>query len=158
MNQQAEPARHGVAINKRAPIILRGAIDVDAAPDLVWDVLSTIEGWPTWNPEVRSASLQGELAEGTSFRWKAGPSTLESTLVSVTAPKEIAWTGRSLGLSVIHVYTLEPHDGKTMVRTSESVEGMPARLFRGSIKRRMDESIEAGLAALKKEAERRASA
>jgi len=149
---------HGVAINARAPIILHGEIEIDAAATLVWELLSAIEGWPTWNPEVESASLEGELVEGTSFRWKAGPSTLESRLLSVVAPAQIAWTGKSMGLNVIHVYRLEPRGDKTVVRTDESVDGIPARLFRGPIRKRMDNAIEIGLKGLKTEAERRTAA
>jgi Polyketide cyclase / dehydrase and lipid transport len=126
-------------------------------PELVWEVLSTIERWPTWNPEVQSAGVEGELAEGTRFRWKAGPSVIKSKLISVAAPTQIAWTGKSMGVSVIHIYNLVPRNGRTLVRTAESVEGLAARLFRGPITRRMDSAIEAGLEALKAEAERRAA-
>ena len=120
-------------------------------------MLATIDGWPSWNPEVKSASLEGDLVPGTVFRWKAGPSRLVSRLVHVEAPSEIAWTGKSMGLNVIHVYGLEPRDGGTSVRTQESVEGVTARLFRGPIKKRMDGAIGAGLRSLKAEAERRAA-
>jgi hypothetical protein len=159
MTQQAlsDPVP-GVQVNENAPIILRHEIEVLAAPGIVWEVLSAIEGWPAWNAEVQSASLEGELAEGASFRWKAGPSTLKSKLVRVVAPEQIAWTGTSMGLNVIHVYDLESRDGKTLVRTAESAEGIPARLFRGPIKKRMDTALEVGLDALKAEAERRAAA
>ena len=120
-------------------------------------MLAKIDGWPSWNPEVKSASLEGDLAPGTVFRWKAGPSRLVSRLVHVEPPSEIAWTGKSMGLNVIHVYGLEPRDGGTSVRTQESVEGVTARLFRGPIKKRMDSAIDAGLRSLKAEAERRAA-
>jgi uncharacterized protein YndB with AHSA1/START domain len=159
MNHEAQHQRADeVAINERAPIRLAGEIEIAADPELVWDVLATIERWPSWNPEVSWASLQGEPAEGTRFRWKAGSSTIESRLVSVVAPVQIAWTGKSMGLRVVHIYDLEQRDGKTFVRTAESVAGVPARLFRGPIERRMQTAIEAGLEALKTEAERRAGA
>lgn len=151
------PTGPAVAINESAPVILDAEIEIAAPPELVWDVLSSIERWPTWNPEVRSASVDGGLAQGNTFRWKAGPSSLTSKLLTVAEPSEIAWSGRSMGLSVIHVYKLEPHEGHTLVRTVESVEGMPARLFRGPVKRRMDAAIDNGLKALKAEAERRAA-
>jgi len=144
-------------INESAPIILGGEVEIAASPEVVWDVLSTIEGWPSWNPEVKSASLEGNLSPGTEFRWKAGPSRLVSRLLRVEPQREIAWTGKTMGINVIHVYGLEPRNGGTVVHTDESVEGLTARLFRGSIKKRMDSAIDAGLQSLKAEAERRAS-
>lgn len=147
-----------VRINHEAPIVLSGELEVDAAPEVVWEVLSNVEGWPGWNPEVKSATLEGELRAGSVFRWRAGPSRIVSRLVRVLPSREIAWTGKAPGLEVIHVYRLEPRDGGTFVRTDESVEGIVARLFGGPLGRRMGASIEAGLQRLKTESERRAAA
>ena len=33
-----------------------------------------------------------------------------------------------MGLNAVHVYTLEPRDGATFVKTEESVEGLLARI------------------------------
>ena len=91
------------------------------------------------------------------MRWKAGPSRLTSTLRQVVPPQVIAWTGKSMGLDVIHVYTLEMRDGKTFVETQDAVEGLLARLLRGPLQKTMNDSLERGLRALKVEAERRTS-
>ncbi len=156
MNHRTQSAPAGpIEINAHAPIILSAEIEIDAPPELVWEVLSAIESWPSWNPEVKEATLDGDLAAGTLFRWKAGPSSLTSTLATVDRPSRIAWTGQSLGLSAIHVYNLEPRDGHTLVRTAESVQGIPARLLRGTLKKRMGTATDLGLQALKTETEQR---
>jgi uncharacterized protein YndB with AHSA1/START domain len=144
-----------VAINEQAPVVGRGEIEIAEAPELVWDVLTAIDRWPSWNPQVKSVDMQGDLAEGTQFRWKAGPSTITSTIRSVEAPRLIAWTGKTLSINAIHEYRLEPRDGKTSVRTEESYEGLIARLFRGPLQKTLDEALEEGLRHLKAEAERR---
>lgn len=71
------------------------------------------------------------MAEGSEFRWKAGPATITSTLRRVERPRLLAWTGKTFGVSAIHVYRLEPRDGHTSVRTEESWEGLLARIFGG---------------------------
>jgi len=109
------------AINVRAPILLAGEIEIAAAPELVWDVLTAIDDWPSWNSDVRAATLEGELAEGSIFRWRSGTS-LTSTITHVEPPRLIRWTGTSMGLSAVHVYELELREGKTLVRTEESAE------------------------------------
>lgn len=143
-------------INREAPIVLHQEIEIAAVADVVWGVLSAIEAWPTWNPDVASALLQGELKPGTSFHWRAGGSSVSSQLVQVAPAREIAWTGRAMGVSVIHVYRLEARDGATVVRTDESVEGLVARLFRRPLRARMDKALIDGLRCLCSEAERRA--
>jgi hypothetical protein len=117
-------------------------------------VLAKIDAWPSWNPGVKAAELEGDLATGSVFRWKAG-AKLTSTLTHVEPQRLIAWTGTSMGLNAVHVYTLEPRDGVTIVKTDESVEGLLARLFKRPLQKTMNKSIENGLSALKAEAERR---
>jgi hypothetical protein len=80
-------------INRAAPAIASGEAFIDADPKTVFSVISAIGAWPSWNPDVKSAELDGPVEPGTGFRWKAGASSLTSTLQVVDPPHEIAWTG-----------------------------------------------------------------
>ena len=124
-------------------------IEIEAEPRAVWDVLTDLENWPSWNPDVSSVSLAGELAEGTEFRWRAGPGTITSVLRYVEPPHVIAWTGRTLALDAVHVWRLEDGHGSTRVRTEESWSGLPARLFQRSLRRMLERSLEDCLQHLK---------
>ena len=55
-------------VNQNAPVVASDQIDVNADPGTVWEVISAIGAWPSWNPAVKTASLNGPLAEGTSLR------------------------------------------------------------------------------------------
>ena len=92
---------------------------------------------------------------GAAFRWKAGPGTITSTIQDVEPPRRIAWTGTSFGIKAIHVHTLEPRAGGTLVRTEESYDGLVARLFRRRLQTVLDTTLEGELQHLKAEAERR---
>lgn len=144
-------------IKTDAPGVARGEIEVAAAPEIVWDVLTDIAGWPGWNPDVKSASLEGPLAPGMQFRWKAGPGTITSTLQRVEPPRSIAWTGRTMGIEAVHVHRLEPRGDATLVRSEESWDGLLVRLLRRSLTRSLQRAIDSGLGHLKAEAERRAA-
>jgi uncharacterized protein YndB with AHSA1/START domain len=100
-----------------------GEIEIAASPEAVWEVLTVFARWPSWNPDVKSMSVQGPVAPGTVFRWKAGPGTITSTIQRVEPPWQIAWSGRTFGIKAIHFWQLEPRGGKTFVRTEESFEG-----------------------------------
>jgi hypothetical protein len=140
-------------MDRKPPVFAAGEIEIDAGLDTVWDLMATIDGWPGWNPEVKWSSLQGPLAPGSRFRWKAGPGTIASTLKRVERPHLLAWTGRTLGITAVHVWRLEPYEGKTLARTEESWRGLPASLFRASMQKRLQRSIDAGLSYLKAAAE-----
>jgi uncharacterized protein YndB with AHSA1/START domain len=142
-------------INQAAPVVGTSETEVAAARELVWDVLSAITHWPSWNPDVKSVSMHGALSEGSEFRWKAGPGTITSMLERVEPPQRIAWSGKTFGLAAMHIYVLEARNGTTLVRTEESYDGLVARLFRARLQKTLDGALERGLRHLKAEAERR---
>ena len=86
-----------------------------------------------------------------------GPGTITSTLRSVERPTELAWTGKTMGISAVHVWRFETRSGKTLVRTEESWEGALVRLLRGRMGKMLQEDVDASMPLLRAEAERRAS-
>ena len=142
-------------IDSAAPAVARGEIDIAARPEVVWDVLADIEGWPRWNASIASAELDGELAPGSTFRWKAGPGTITSTLRHVDPPRELGWTGTTFGIKAVHVHRLEQRGDSTHVTSEESWAGLPVRLLRGRMQKTLQKALDEGLALLKAEAERR---
>jgi uncharacterized protein YndB with AHSA1/START domain len=153
IQDDAGPAESG--INPVAPVVGASVIEIAAARELVWDVLTGIERWPSWNPDVKSVSMDGGVFEGSVFRWKSGAATITSTLEHVEAPRRIAWSGKAFGLNAIHAYALEARNGTTLVHTEESYDGLVARVFRSRLQKTLDDALEGGLQHLKVEAERR---
>jgi uncharacterized protein YndB with AHSA1/START domain len=143
-----------VEIDNKARVVGSSEIEVSATPELVWAVLTDIGRWPSWNPAVASVSFEEGFEEGSQFRWKAGPGTITSTIRDVDAPRRTAWTGTSLGIQAIHVHTLEPRSGGTLVRTEESYAGLLASILRGPLRRMLDRTLQGELEHLKAEAER----
>jgi uncharacterized protein YndB with AHSA1/START domain len=136
-------------VNKAAPVVAASEIEVAAPPDAVWDVLTDFDRWPTWNPDVKSMSFDGDVAEGSKFRWRSGPGRIVSTIRRVERPRLIGWTGKTFGASAVHVYRLEGRDGHTLVKTEESFEGPVARLARRPMQRMLEKALEKGLSHLK---------
>ena len=143
-------------IHREAPIKGSAETEIDAPPELVWEVLTTFAEWPRWNPDVTELAMEGMLEVGTVFRWKSGPGTITSTLQVVLPPLEVAWTGKTLGLRAVHVYRLRPLNGGTSITTEESWDGWVARFFRRRMQKTLDKAMQAGLESLKAEAESQA--
>jgi uncharacterized protein YndB with AHSA1/START domain len=144
-----------VEVNRNAPVVAADEIEIAASPQTVWDVLTDLESWPRWNPDVKSMSMEGGLAKGSVFRWRAGPGTITSTIQDVRPPTLIAWTGTTFGIKAKHVYRIEPRGEATLVHTEESYEGLVARLLRGSLQKTLEKGLSDGLRYLKAETERR---
>jgi uncharacterized protein YndB with AHSA1/START domain len=143
-------------IDPAAPVKATAEIDIAANPERVWEVIAGIDGWPSWNPDVESAALQGDMAPGSVFRWKAGGVNITSELQAVDRPHLLGWTGQAVGLRARHVYRIEPGGAGTHLITEESYGGWAARLFRRRMQRTLERALEAGAGHLKAEAERRA--
>jgi hypothetical protein len=70
-------------VDQRPPVVSVSDIDIATPSDLVWDVLTGIDNWPSWDPNTSAASVAGEIDkidEGTTFTFKAGPGTIRSVI------------------------------------------------------------------------------
>jgi uncharacterized protein YndB with AHSA1/START domain len=144
----------GPAIDEGAPVTSSAEGEIDASIERVWAVLTAIEQWPSWNPDVKSVSVIDPVAEGSTFRWKAGPGTITSLVEHLDRPRSIAWSGKTLGIRAYHVWHLEDQDRKTIVRTEESYAGLVAWLLRRSLQNTLDAALTDGVRYLKAEAEK----
>jgi hypothetical protein len=144
-----------MVISKDAAVIASAEVEVAAGAGVVWDVIADIPGWPSWNPDVNLASLSGPLAPGSEFRWRSGPGSIKSTLQQVQPPHLISWTGKTMGITAVHVWAFTPQDNSTLVRTEETWDGFVPRLLRKPMLQVLQRYIDRGLASLKVEAERR---
>lgn len=145
-------------VDRSAPAAASGSIGIEAAPEVVWDVLTNIEAWPSWNPGVRTAVLDGQLVPGATFRWKAGPGTITSMIQELDPPNRITWRGSTVGIKALHVYRIEASTSGTSVVSEEWWAGLPVRLLRGLLRKQLQKSTDAWLRHLKREAECRSSA
>jgi uncharacterized protein YndB with AHSA1/START domain len=141
-----------VQIDESAPVTARREIGVAASREIVWELLTTMDKWADWNPDVKTAS-QPALEKGGVFRWKAGPASLTSTLAEVDRPTQLGWTGTSMGMQAVHVWHLETDGTGTLARTEESWSGTLPRMLPGMMRRSLEKTLDSWLTHLKAEAE-----
>lgn len=122
---------------------------IHASPARVWAVLTDIQRWPEWQPGVTFVSRVAPLGVGTTFRWRANGLTIRSTLRELEPGRCMAWTGRALGMTASHVWTLQPHDEGTYVMTQESLSGWLARFMGWLMPEFVARTLQNGLDALK---------
>ena len=75
-----------------APVITRDEIVIAAPIQTIWDIQTDVAGWPSWQPDVDDAAIDGPLSVGYVFRRKgsspstSGPSTSKPTGCSSEPP------------------------------------------------------------------------
>ncbi|QRN99645.1 SRPBCC family protein [Archangium violaceum] len=143
-------------IDRNAPVIVAEEIRILAPPARVWDLLTEIDRWPDWNPDISTAVLGGAVAVGSTFRWTTAGLAIVSTIGEVVPGKRLAWSGDTHGIFGIHVWTLDPGDSTgrtTLVRTVESWSGEVVRQDPEALRGQLEAAITAWLGHLRSEAE-----
>lgn len=141
------------SINNNAPVKCSKTIIINASSEKVWAVLTNIDKWATWQTDISSPKLNGDLKTATTFDWKTGGTTIHSTLHTVEPYKNFGWTGKTFGLFAIHNWTLTENNGQTTVAVDESMEGFLAKLFKKTFNKNLEKGMQNWLNLLKQKCE-----
>jgi short-subunit dehydrogenase len=119
---------HPVGKTSQPPIEVRNETVILASPERVWSLLSDVAGWPSWYRaclwvRVESTDKAGRPA---SFRWKAHPVTLRSTIVASERPHSFAFVADARGLHAERRFTIRrtPDGLSTLVVSHEIQVGL----------------------------------
>ena len=140
-------------IDRDAPVITHGEILIAAPLATIWNIQTNIPSWPTWQPDVSAASIDGPLAVGTVFHWQTGGLSITSTIQEIEPQRRIVWSGPAQGIEAVHVWTLTPGENGVRVHTEESWNGEPVRSQLDTMQHALDQSLKAWLENLKRAAE-----
>ncbi|HKQ25767.1 MAG TPA: SDR family NAD(P)-dependent oxidoreductase [Burkholderiales bacterium] len=125
----------------RPPIEVHNEIMIRASAERVWDLLTDVERWPSWYRACRWVRVESRDRAGrpVSFRWKAHPVELRSTVVAADRPQSFAIDADAYGLHAERTFTVRPTpDGlSTVVTSHETQVGLPAWLGRAFLARRL---------------------
>lgn len=113
----------------------------------VWDLLTDVEHWPFWYRACRwvrvestgSAASTSSAARPVSFRWKAHPVELRSTVVATDRPHSFAFVADAWGLHAERAFTMRstPDGLSTVVVSDETQVGLLPQLGRVFLARRL---------------------
>ena len=109
----------------RPPIEVHNEIVIPASAERVWDLLTDVEGWPSWYRACRWVRVEptGGAARPASFRWKAHPVVLRSKVVAADRPRSFTFVADAQGLHAERTFTLRPSpDGLSTVVVSHETQ------------------------------------
>ena len=131
-------------------------IEINAAPEKVWSVLSDIERWPEWTPSMLSVKLveDGPLAPGTQAIVHP-KGTVESTwtVSEVTPNRSFTWDTKVRGARTVGGHEISPTAGGSRVTLSIVVDGFAAKLLKPIIGRTITTNMDQEAEGLKRVSE-----
>ena len=138
---------------------LHTEIDIDAAPEVVWQVLTDLDKYGEWNPFITSSVGSPEVGERLVNRMEApggSPMTFKPEVTVVEHGKTFEWLGR-LGLPGLfdgrHRFDVRSSPRGVKLIQSETFDGVLVRFMRKSLDTTTKAGFEAMNAALKERAE-----
>lgn len=143
---------------------LETEVNIDASPQIVWDILTDLDDYPDWNPFIVSSEGTAAVGERLSNRMEppGGKAITFRPTVTEVEPNEVfEWLGR-LGLPGVfdgrHRFELEATpSGGTHLAHTEELNGALVRFMRKSLDTQTLQGFEEMNAALKTRAEARAA-
>jgi hypothetical protein len=142
-------------LNPQAPVRSKHTIRVQAPTERTWQVLSEVNNWPAWQPDIAYAHLHGPAQNGARFDWSAsGFLPIHSTLHTVEPGAKFGWSGWAFGAFAVHNWQFTSREGYTEVTAEESMEGWLVSLMQPVLQPALDKGNARWLERLKQQAER----
>jgi uncharacterized protein YndB with AHSA1/START domain len=142
-----------MTINQEAPVFQSKAITIDAQPEKVWEVLTEIDKWPSWNSKITKSTINDQPSVGVSFTWKTNGSKIKSQIHTFDPEKTMGWKGKAFGVKAVHNWYLKPVNNGTRVMVEESMEGWIIALMKKKMNSILEKDMIYWLEQLKIESE-----
>jgi hypothetical protein len=136
------------------------AVDIEASPNAVWQVLTDFAAYPEWNPFIRRIEGRADRGEELSVSIQPpGQKTMQfrPQVQAAENPSRFCWTGRLLLRGLFdghHQFDLYPHGQGTRLLHREHFTGLLVPL----IWKKMHQPTRAGFEAMNQALKARAEA
>lgn len=138
-----------ISINKSATVICRQEISINAPTSKVWDKLTSIKEWNTWQSAISSTKIDTIPQKGVPFTWVSGGIIFHSTIHTNNEFQSFGWTGTTLGAQAIHNWYFIEEGFKTKVIVEESLEGLLVNILPTLFQENLNSGMEVNLKELK---------
>jgi len=136
------------------------SVDINAAPAVVWSVMSDVERWREWTASITSVTRldPGPLAIGARAHVRQPKLRPADFVVTELEPgTQFTWITKSPGVVATARHSVEPIAGGTRARLSVRFDGPLSAAIAWAFGRLTDEYLALEAAGLKKRSEERAA-
>jgi hypothetical protein len=132
---------------------LEYSAEAESTAERLWDILVDVKAWPEWQGTSHVDPPAAPLQTGSTFVAELGGHKWHLTVTEADRPKRLVWTGRQMGLHAVHEWEFAQTGGRTKVTSRETMSGWMLLFVRGMVEKKVSETDEKWLAALKSKAE-----
>lgn len=111
----------------KSKFYVHNEIEVEAPPQVVWEILIAAEDWPNWYIGAKNVALADPnaqfLSENAVFSWKTMGLDFESSIREFVPFSKLAWESKKRSIRGYHVWLIVPTARGCKVITDESQNG-----------------------------------
>lgn len=144
-----------LSFNIMAQKEIKTSIQISAAPEVIWSVLTNFSEYENWNPFITSA--EGDFVVGEKVKITAGGMKFKPKVLVFDTNKEIRWISKLLFKGLFdgkHSFEIiDNGDGTSTFNHEERFSGILVGLFKKKLETETKPGFEAMNAKLKEQAE-----
>ncbi|MGD1841661.1 MAG: SRPBCC domain-containing protein [Thermonemataceae bacterium] len=144
-----------------AQFFIHNAIEIEASPQTVWDILIQAEDWPNWYEGMSGvkvpAASDGILFDSAAVQFRTMGLDFDATIVEFEPPTRLGWLSVQKRISGYHAWLIIPTEKGCKVITDESQKGSLTFLQKVFVPNKLKKLHDIWLAELKKKAEQPSS-
>lgn len=110
-----------------AGFFIHNAIEINASPETVWNVLIQAETWPDWYEGAANVKLQKGhtvLQSDSVFTWSTMGLDFQSTIKEFTPYSRLSWESDKWSIQGYHGWLILPTERGCILITDESQNGL----------------------------------
>ncbi len=142
-----------------ASFFVHNAIDIDAPPEVVWELLLRAEEWPRWYEGAADVKVldanAGVLSAQASFSWSTMGLDFTSTITELVPNERLSWESRKSTIQGYHAWLITPTPTGCRVVTEESQHGLLTTMQKIFVPQKLHRLHDRWLAEMKRLAETR---
>ncbi|WKN44513.1 SRPBCC domain-containing protein [Tunicatimonas pelagia] len=140
-----------------AKFFVHNEIEIEASPDVVWNILVQAEAWPEWYEGASEVNVQnttsGILTERAIFTWQTMGLNFTSSIREFVPPYRLSWESEKKSITGYHAWLIVPTDTGCQLITSESQRGWLTFFEKTFQPKKLRRLHDVWLAAIKEKAE-----
>ncbi len=105
---------------------LHNRIDIEAPPEVVWNVLVDAGSWSEWYDGASRVELPDgatRLSDGMQFNWRTMGQKFTTTIAEFDPPHRMGWESRKSTIRAYHAWLIVPTETGSTVVTDEAQHG-----------------------------------
>lgn len=146
---------------REASFFVHNEIEINASPQVVWDLLIRAPAWPEWYEGASNVMVPGTsglLEPDTAFSWSTMGLDLTSTIKEFVPNERLSWESRKSTIKGYHAWLIVPTTTGCRVVTEESQYGFLTTMQKLFVPNKLHRLHDVWLRGLKRLAESKASA